>query len=185
MATAKQLEHLRSVRALIAADLHRDAQLIARPMLEAQGTLRWPFNRASERTDLWFWYGAILAWRQMAKSKAQGFDVDPADEAELKPYVDRHGPNYYKPNVRKALKNAEETGTTYDLPEDPWHPTDWTKLNVRATFEEPRGRRQAPVRQFLPPDIGVGAFGAPGNPDSGRPRTGGSCGMGHRSIHGR
>ena len=132
----KQLEHLRSARALIAAGEYRDAQLIARTMLEAQGALRWAFNRTPERTELWFWYGAILDWRQMAKSKAQGFEVDPADEAELKPYVDRHGPNYYKPNVRKALTTAEETGTTYDLPEDPWHPADWTELNVRAMFEE-------------------------------------------------
>lgn len=31
----KQLEHMRSVRALIAAGSHRDAQLIARTMLEA------------------------------------------------------------------------------------------------------------------------------------------------------
>jgi hypothetical protein len=132
----KQLEHLRSVRALIAADLHRDAQLIARTMLEAQGILRWAFNSTPERTDLWFWYGAILDWRQMAKSKAQGFEVDAADEAELKPYVDQHGPSYYKPTVRKGLQNAQKTGATYDLPEDPWHPTDWTELNVRAMFEE-------------------------------------------------
>lgn len=132
----KQLEHLRSVRALVSADLYRDALLIARTMLEAQGTLRWAFSRSPERTDLWFWYGAILDWRQMAKSKAQGFEVDPADEAELKLYVDLHGSDYYKPNVRKALKKVKETGTTYDLPEDPWHPTDWTGMNVRAMFEE-------------------------------------------------
>jgi len=132
----KQLEHLGSVRALIAADLHRDAQLIARTMLEAQGTLRWAFNRAPERTDLWFWYGAILDWREMAKSKAQGFEVDPADEAELKPYVDKHGPNHYKARVRQRIAEARKVGTSYDLPEDPWHPTDWTELNVRAMFEE-------------------------------------------------
>ena len=132
----KQLEHLRSVRALIAADLHRDAQLIARTMLEAQGALRWAFNRTPERTELWFWYGAILDWRQMAKSKAQGFDVDPADEAELKPYVDRHGPNYYKARVRQRIEEAQRNGTTYDLPEDPWHPTDWTELNVRAMSQQ-------------------------------------------------
>jgi hypothetical protein len=132
----KQLEHLRSVRVLIAADLHRDAQLIARTMLEAQGTLRWAFNRAPERTELWFWYGAILDWRQMAKDKTLGWEIDPTDEAILKPYVDQHGPNYYKPNVRKGLQNAQKTGATYDLPDDPWHPTDWTELNVRAMFEE-------------------------------------------------
>ena len=132
----KQLEHMRSVRALIAAGEYRDAQLIARTMLEAQGILRWAFNRTPERTDRWFWYGAILDWRQMAESKAQGFEVDPADEAKLKPYIDEHGPNYYKPNVRKALKKAEETGTAYELPDDPWLPSDWTELNVRAMFEE-------------------------------------------------
>jgi hypothetical protein len=132
----KQLEHMRSVRALIAAGEYRDAQLIARTMLEAQGTLRWAFNRTPERTELWFWYGAILDWRQMAESKAQGFEVDPADEAELKPYVDQHGPNYYKPRVRQRIEEAQRNGTIYDLPEDPWHPTDWTELNVRAMFEE-------------------------------------------------
>lgn len=55
--------------------------------------------------------------------------------------MDRHGPNSYKPNVRKALKNAVETGTTDDLPEDPWRPADWTELNVRAMFEVHRVAR--------------------------------------------
>jgi hypothetical protein len=132
----KQLEHMRSVRALIAAGSHRDAQLNARTMLEAQGILRWAFNRSPERTELWFWYGAILDWRQMAKNKRDGVEVDPADEADLKPYVDQHGPNYYRSNIRKRLKEAQKTGTTYDLPEDPWHPSDWTEVNVRAMFEE-------------------------------------------------
>jgi hypothetical protein len=132
----KQLEHMRSVRALIAASLHRDAQLIARTMLEAQGILRWARNKFPERTDLWFWFGAILDWRQMAKNKQAGVNVDAADEAELKPYVDQHGSNYYKSNVRKGLKNAERNGTTYNLPPDPWHPSDWTEVNVRSMFEE-------------------------------------------------
>jgi Family of unknown function (DUF5677) len=132
----KQLEHMRSVRALIAAGSQRDAQLIARTMLEAQGILRWAFNRAPERTELWFWYGAILDWRQMAENKRDGVEVDPADEAELKPYVDQHGPNYYRSNIRKRLEEAQKTGTTYILPEDPWHPSDWTEVNFRSMFEE-------------------------------------------------
>ena len=132
----KQLEHLRSVRTLIAAGEYRDAQLIARTMLEAQVTLRWAFTQTPERTDRWFWYGAILDWRQMAESKALGFEVDPASEAKLKPYVDQLGPNYYKPKVRQRIEEAQRNGTTYEIPDDPWHPTDWTELNVRAMFEE-------------------------------------------------
>jgi hypothetical protein len=132
----KQLEHLRSVRALIAVGSHRDAQLIARTMLEAQGTLRWAFKRAPERTELWFWYGAILDWRQIAKNKSAGIKVDAGDEATLKPFVDLHGPDYYKPNVRKGLEKAQKSGTTYKLPNDPWHPTDWTELSARDMFKE-------------------------------------------------
>jgi hypothetical protein len=56
----KQLEHMRSVRTLIAVGSHRDALLIARTMLEAQAILRWAFMQTQERPDLWFWYGAIL-----------------------------------------------------------------------------------------------------------------------------
>jgi hypothetical protein len=132
----KQLEHMRSVRALIAVGSHRDTQLIARAMLEAQGILRWAFSRAPERTELWFWFGAILDRRQMEKNKRDGLEVDPTDEAELKPYVDQHGPNYYRSNIRKRLEEAQKTGTTYDPLEDPWHPSDWTEVNVRAMFEE-------------------------------------------------
>jgi len=132
----KQHEHLRSVRTLIAAGLHRDAQLIARTMLESWGRLRWAFNRVAERTDLWFWYGAILDWKQMAKNKQDGMVVDPADEVALKSYVDQHGPNYYRPNVRQRIAGAQRDGTTYPLPADPWDKSDWTETDVRSMFVE-------------------------------------------------
>src|SRR3954467_1280709 len=66
----KQHEHLRSVRTLITAGLHRDALLIAGTMIEGLGRLLWAFNEVPERTDLWFWFGAILDWRQTLKNKA-------------------------------------------------------------------------------------------------------------------
>jgi hypothetical protein len=72
----------------------------------------------------------------MAKNKQAGMEVDPADEAALKPYVEKHGPNYYKPKVRQRIEEAQKTGTTYDLPEDPWFPSKWTEVDVRAMLEE-------------------------------------------------
>lgn len=133
---AKQREHLRSVRTLIAAGLHRDAQLIARTMLEAWGRLRWAFNQVPERTDQWFWFGAILDWRQMAKNKQDGIVVDPADEAALKPYVDQYGPNYFRKKIRDNIEKAQRDGTEYTIPDDPWNKSEWTDTDLRSMLEE-------------------------------------------------
>jgi hypothetical protein len=133
----KQYEHLRSVRMLIAAELHRDALLIARTMIEGLGRLLWAFNKVPERTDLWFWFGAILDWRQTLKNEAAGMVIDPDDKAELKTWVDKYGPNYYRDNVRKSL-DAEKDGTVFDMPDDPWR-NDWTPTKIESMFQEVEG----------------------------------------------
>lgn len=131
----KQTEHLRSVRALIAIDAHRDALLIARTMLEGFGRLFWAFARQPERTELWLCFGAILDWRQIQKNEADGMAVDPQEKAALKQYVDAHGPNYIRGGVRKAREKAEREGTDYQMPDDPWG-NDWTEVDVRSMFTE-------------------------------------------------
>ena len=118
----KQHEHLRSVRVLISAGLHRDALLIGRTMLEGLARLLWAFNDVPERTELWFWYGVILDWRQTLKNEAKETPGDPADKAELRAYVDRHGPKYLK-------RGASET------PEDPWN-SNWTPVQIKEMFKE-------------------------------------------------
>jgi hypothetical protein len=118
----KQHEHLRSVRVLINAGLHRDALLIGRTMLEGLTRLLWAFNNAPERTELWFWYGVILDWRQTLKNEAEGVPSNPAVKAELRTYVDRHGPKYLK-------RDASET------PEDPWK-SNWTSVQIKEMFKE-------------------------------------------------
>ena len=132
----KQHEHLRSVRALIAAGLYRDAQVIARTMLEAWGRLLWAFNAVPERTDRWFYFGAILDWRQMKRNKDADMMVDLEDEAALKAYVDQNGPTYYKKEVRKRIDNAQQDGTTDKIPDDPWEQSNWAGWDVRSMFEE-------------------------------------------------
>jgi hypothetical protein len=136
----KQREHLRSVRLLLKAKQHRDAHVIARTMMEGLARLLWAFNRRPERTDLWFWFGAILDWRQTKKNEASGMAVDPGEKAELKTYVDKHGPNYYRPKVRQAIEDAHQNGTVYEIPEDPWA-NDWTPTAVADMFTEVEARR--------------------------------------------
>ena len=85
----KQDEHMRSVRALIDAGLHRDAHLIGRVMLEGFAIQRWAFRSAPGRTDRWFWFGAIADWRQTLENEVSGRVVVDADKKkELKRYVD-------------------------------------------------------------------------------------------------
>lgn len=135
----KQHEHLRSVRILVAEGLHRDAFLIARTMLEGLGRLLWAFRAVPERTELWFWYGVILDWRQTLKNIGNGLTPDPDEMAELKALVDKYGPNYYTPKVRKARRNAERNGTVFEMPDDPWD-VRWTNTSIAKMFEEIGGK---------------------------------------------
>jgi hypothetical protein len=60
----KQQEYLRSLRTLIAAGHHRDAFITARTMVEGFGRLFWAFQGKPEQTNRWFWFGAIVDYRQ-------------------------------------------------------------------------------------------------------------------------
>ena len=135
----KQHEHLRSVTTLIAAGSHRDAQLIARTMLEGLSILLWAIRNRPERTDLWFWYGAILDWRQIMEIERGGLQVDAQEKAELRQYVDEHGPKYLRDKVKKAMEEATASGSAYKLPEDPWR-TNWTTSSIEAMFTEVGGQ---------------------------------------------
>ena len=131
----KQHEHLRSVRVLITAGLHRDALLIARTMLEGLARLLWAFNDVPNRTELWFWYGAILDWRQTLENESNGLLSDPSDKASLRAYVDARGPNYLRRDVEKAIERAKKSGTAFEMPQDPWRKS-WTDVQIKAMFQE-------------------------------------------------
>lgn len=134
----KQREHLRAVRTLIAAGQQRDALLIARTMVEGMACLLWAFKKPSDRTDLWFWFGAILDWRQTLKNEADVLVVDPGDKARLKTMVDEHGHRYFTKNAREALESAERNGMDFDQPDDPWE-YKWTKVTIGKMFRDVQG----------------------------------------------
>ena len=134
----KQREHLRSVRLLLDAKQHRDAYLIARTMIEGMGRLLWAFKETPERTDLWFRFGAVLDWRQIKSNEANGMVYTPEEKDKLRAYLDEHGPRYYTSKVRKAVADAEQAGTPYELPDDPWD-YKWTDTTVKQMFTEVEG----------------------------------------------
>lgn len=131
----KQNEHLRSIRTLLSVGAHRDAQLIARTMIEGLGRLVWAFNNVPERTELWFWFGAIVDWRQTQKNEESGIPVPHLERTELKAYVEQHGPNYYRKGVRQKLQASKDAGDAFKLPDDPWA-NDWTAVSLESMFAE-------------------------------------------------
>lgn len=99
-----------------------------------------PFLRhRTRRTDLWFWYGAILDWWQNRKNEEAGIVLDPQEKAGFKTYVDTHGPNYYKPAVRKAIEAAEHAGAMFEVPDDPWD-NKWTTTDLASMFTQVEGK---------------------------------------------
>ena len=77
----------------------------------------------------------------MKNNEENGMVVDPGEKAELNTYVDQHGPDYYRPNVRKAIEQAAEPGAPpYEIPEDPWA-SDWTPTGVADMFTELQAKR--------------------------------------------
>jgi hypothetical protein len=132
----KQVEHLRSVRTLIASNSHRDALLIARTMAEGLARLLWAYQCKPDRTELWLWYGAILDWRQTLKNQRQGIAADPREKAELQALVAQHGPAYYTDFVRKGLAEAAKPNApSFKMPKDPWR-TNWTDTSVETMFDK-------------------------------------------------
>jgi hypothetical protein len=109
--------------------------LIGRTMLEGLARLLWAFNDIPERTELWFWYGVILDWRQTLKNEAKQIPGDPAIKAELRAYVDAHGPKYFRRDVETALDAARRSGVAPEMPEDPWK-SSWTSVQIKEMFNE-------------------------------------------------
>jgi hypothetical protein len=131
----KQIEHMKSVRILIRAEAHRDAQLIARTMLEGYGQLAWVLEGQPERTDRWLWFGAIVDRRQMLHNRSIGVDVDKDEWNQIEQLVAEHGDKYIRPKYRKAQGEAIDRGEAYMLPDDPWDNT-WYPVDFASMFCE-------------------------------------------------
>jgi hypothetical protein len=106
--------------------------------------------------------------------KAAELQVDPDEKARLRDVVDKYGPNYYRPNVRKSLEAAEKDGSVIELPDDPWSNV-WTGTSIETMFDEVRGDYlydavfrdstewlhwgpRSILRAMEPADQGVGGF---------------------------
>jgi len=126
---SKQVEHLRSMRALSGSP---DAGLIARSMLEGLWQLRWAAIDGDARAYQWRCFEWVHAWRAIRADRECGRPVDEIRGQEVEINLRQFGRQFLTQFARKALK------TGHGLPRDPyWH--NWTGHDIRQLAESARG----------------------------------------------
>ena len=131
---SKQHDHLHSVRVLVDAGQGADATIIARTMLEGTAQLLWALNRRPDGPELWWWYAAVMDWRQLRENEQDGIPVEPERWRIVGELLDTYGDWYLSPKAREK----QEEGKT--LPADPYRKS-WHGQDVRSMLAAVRGEQ--------------------------------------------
>lgn len=134
----KQREHLRSIRVLLAAGQDRDAQLVARAMIEGMARLLWATKDWPNRAEQWLWFGLVLDKRRADRLESRGIAVDGDAKAGMAERLKEHGEQFFTKAVREQRELAESRGEAFELPDDPWGKR-WTDSSAAEAFRESGG----------------------------------------------
>jgi hypothetical protein len=132
---SKQYDHLEGVL-LLQEHKHRDAELIARSMLEGLALFLWASQKPNERPQQWREFGHVHNFRLLRQEQQLLKDLDPAHVARIEERVKALGDQFYSPRTFRALEKGEP------LPDDPFT-QDWTAgLSVKEVFGKIESDRQ-------------------------------------------
>lgn len=137
----KQREHMHSMLILIDADLHRDALLISRSMLEIAACLQWAFykrTRHKDQTKRWLYYQVVVELRRLRANEREGMIVDPDTKTRAEKLLNKLGSPYYRHEIKQAISKAKEQKVPYVIPDDPWDDA-WTDVSIRDMFTPWKG----------------------------------------------
>jgi hypothetical protein len=130
---SKQHDHLHSVRILVDAGQDGDATIIARTMLEGVAQLVWALRGQPGRPALWWWYAAIMDWRQLKKNEQEGLAISPEQWQGIDQLLGQHGRQYYTREAQTKVKKGRT------VPADPYRWW-WHDVSIREIFEEVGGK---------------------------------------------
>jgi len=136
---SKQIEHISSILILVDNEQGRDAELIARSMIEGLGQLLWAANDAQRRALRWRAFAWIHDWRTMNAQNAAGEPVDQNRRAEINTALAQYGDQFL---TRRARRHRQ---TDMPLPSDPYC-QNWTGHNYSQILDSVQGQ---PLRQKL------------------------------------
>lgn len=94
---SKLIEQARSVRILVRKGAARDAELVARSMMEGMATLLWAAQEPATRPFQWRGFAYVVDFRLMEKRKASGETVAPEDENRTLAFLSTHAATFEDP----------------------------------------------------------------------------------------
>lgn len=116
------LEHLASVLTLVEAELHRDAAVIARTMIEGMCLLRWVAEDPGDRALGWRQFAWVEDFRTLHRVLDKNEAVEQEDRKRIESNLRKHGDRFL---TRKARNRLNEDPSQHLGPED--YQTNWLK----------------------------------------------------------
>ena len=129
---SKQIDHLKTIRILVDMGQHKDAELIARSMIEGLFLLLWVTHDPSTRPLLWRSYAIVEDFRLMRKKEQAGETIDSSHKQNIDEQLNIYGSQFFTNKARTAQKEG------LPLPQDPYR-KNWTGKTIREICEEVEG----------------------------------------------
>ena len=95
---SKLIEQARSVRILVRKAAARDAELVARSMMEGMATLLWAAQEPTTRPFQWRGFAYVVDFRLMETRRASGETIDPEDENRIQTFLSTHSATFEDPS---------------------------------------------------------------------------------------
>jgi len=122
---SKLIEQARSVRILVRKGAARDAELVARSMMEGMATLLWAAQEPATRPFQWRGFAYVVDFRLMEKRRASGETIDPEYEKRIRAFLTANSATFEDPS---------RTGQP-----DPYYRTWRQRVSIREIFDSVDG----------------------------------------------
>ncbi len=129
----RQVEHIKSILILTDKNQGRDAELIARSMIEGLGQLKWAANDPQLRALRWRTFPWIFEWKTMKKKNESGESVGKKYRAKINDELAKYGEQFLTRKARHCQHKRKP------LPSDPYC-DNWTGHNTKDISDSVQGQ---------------------------------------------
>ncbi|RJX22801.1 MAG: hypothetical protein C4575_00730 [Desulforudis sp.] len=97
-----QVEHLTTINILVAARQYKDAEIIARIMIEGMCLLLWAAKDPEDRPLLWRSYAYVQDFQLMQDKEKAGEEIDPVSKSQIIEQLSIYGHSFEKKKYKEG-----------------------------------------------------------------------------------
>lgn len=128
-----QIEHLDSIVILVGKGQHRDAELVARSMIEGLFLLKWAAGEAAIRPFRWRAYSWVQDFQRLEEEEESGRKIEPSLKTTILEQLKIYGPQFFTEKAKKCLSKG------LPFPPKPYQHTWYGDLNLWDICKEVKG----------------------------------------------